>query len=83
MWELYMQVQPYSWAKNRHDVIRFVAQENRRLDFTSQAPVEYRKLAQRCWDAQPDRRPTFTSIVETINKLQAQCREEQAATSVL
>src|SRR5689334_1751705 len=43
--------------------------EGLRPSMPDSAPEEYKKLAERCWDADPDKRPTASKLYNDINGL--------------
>eukprot|EP01133_Synstelium_polycarpum_P004077 gene4077-4749_t len=71
LWELYSRSHPYDefsfgqWmSKLEDEIIRGL-----RPTIPSTCPPEYAELIQSCWTHEPNSRPTFTTIVETISNL--------------
>src|SRR6185312_9613303 len=42
------------------------------------APEEYKKLAERCWDADPDKRPNLSSLVHDIDQLLEEVKKDNS-----
>ncbi|KYQ94307.1 RasGEF domain-containing protein [Tieghemostelium lacteum] len=71
LWELYTRSHPFDefsfgqWmSKLEDEIIRGL-----RPTIPATCPPEYVELIQSCWTHEPSSRPTFTSIVESINQL--------------
>ncbi|EGG25213.1 RasGEF domain-containing protein [Cavenderia fasciculata] len=71
LWELYTRAHPYDefqfgqWmSKLEDEIIRGL-----RPTIPTTCPPEYAELIQSCWTHEPNSRPTFTSVVETLTNL--------------
>eukprot|EP00002_Diphylleia_rotans_P028911 TRINITY_DN5847_c0_g1_i1.p1 TRINITY_DN5847_c0_g1~~TRINITY_DN5847_c0_g1_i1.p1 ORF type:complete len:2350 (+),score=427.40 TRINITY_DN5847_c0_g1_i1:170-7219(+) len=67
IWEVLTRREPYP-GEVAESVAMRVLQDNLRPEFLKEdeAPLEMQTLAQRCWDKDPKRRPTFRDITEEI-----------------
>ncbi|KAK8871015.1 hypothetical protein M9Y10_008928 [Tritrichomonas musculus] len=63
LWEITTSQLPYLGMES-HEIIRQVVANNLRPDITDGMPSELSDLMKRCWDADPDNRPTFDEIVK-------------------
>jgi len=50
-------------------VILHVATKGLRPPIASEIPAEWAALIQRCWDDDPERRPTFGDIQDALEKM--------------
>jgi proto-oncogene tyrosine-protein kinase ROS len=69
LWEIWtLGQQPYS-AKTNHEVMVYVKDRNT-LDRPSMCPISVHSLMARCWEFEPDQRPTFAECLTQIQELQ-------------
>lgn len=81
LWELVERKDPYDDVRNAFQVPLLVANDGRRpRDFSKPAPLGLAHLMKQCWDADPDQRPTFAEIVETLTKWLAPTNGADATT---
>ncbi|TMW69756.1 hypothetical protein Poli38472_001912 [Pythium oligandrum] len=68
LWELVERKDPYE-GLNAFQVPLQVANDGLRpAEFTKSAPLGLDHLMKQCWDSNPNQRPTFEEIAETLNK---------------
>ncbi|TYZ62129.1 hypothetical protein PybrP1_005064 [[Pythium] brassicae (nom. inval.)] len=89
LWELVERRDPYD-GRNAYQVPLLVAHDGLRpAEFTQPAPLGLDQLMKQCWDADPEQRPTFEELAETLHTwlrpsesaedLSAHVRREQIA----
>lgn len=70
MWELMNGRSPFEgWTVPQ--LIRRVVAENWRPAFGPQAPRDYARLAEECWDADPAKRPTLDDVLKRLQDISA------------
>ncbi|KAJ0400766.1 hypothetical protein ATCC90586_002042 [Pythium insidiosum] len=68
LWELVERRDPYA-ELNAFQVPLLVANDGLRpADFTRPAPLGLAELMKQCWDSNPDQRPTFDEITDTLQR---------------
>lgn len=68
LWELVERKDPYE-GLNAYQVPLLVADDGLRpAEFTKVAPLGLDQLMKQCWDADPEQRPTFEELAETLQK---------------
>lgn len=68
LWELVERKDPYE-TLNAYQVPLLVANDGLRpAAFTKAAPLGLDQLMKQCWDADPEQRPTFEELAETLHK---------------
>jgi serine/threonine protein kinase len=67
LWELWERRLPFSDMTSRFDIIDAI-REGKRPDISDNCPAAYRALMQRCWQAEPSRRPTFKYIEKYLRE---------------
>lgn len=68
LWELVERKDPYE-TLNAYQVPLLVANDGLRpAEFTNAAPLGLDHIMKQCWDADPEQRPTFAEIAETLEK---------------
>lgn len=68
LWELVERKDPYENV-NPFQVPLLVAEDGLRpAEFTNAAPLGLEQLMKQCWDADPEQRPTFAELAETLQK---------------
>ncbi len=81
VWEIYSYaVLPYAEISSNQDVFKFVVNGGR-LTPPSNSPPSFQELMKSCWKEQPSSRPSFSSIVDEIEKTLEQ-RELETKTAV-
>ncbi|CAG5134240.1 unnamed protein product [Candidula unifasciata] len=71
LWEIYsFGEMPYSGMRNP-EVLKFVAEEGKRLEKPRAAPVPVYEVMKQCWAALPQERPTFNRIRTSLERLNA------------
>lgn len=82
LWELVERKDPYD-NLNGFQVPYLVANEGLRpADFTNPAPLGLDTLMRQCWDADPEQRPEFHEIAETLLKWMKPQSEQEAELSI-
>lgn len=82
LWELVERKDPYG-ELNGFQVPYLVANEGLRpADFTNPAPLGLDTLMRQCWDADPEQRPEFEEIAETLLKWMKPQSEQEAELSI-
>lgn len=82
LWELVERKDPYG-ELNAFQVPYLVANEGLRpADFTNPAPLGLDTLMRQCWDADPEQRPEFAEIAETLLKWMKPQSEQEAELSI-
>eukprot|EP00803_Ostreobium_quekettii_P000707 evm.model.scf_2001.2 EVM.evm.TU.scf_2001.2 scf_2001:13214-17301(-) len=71
LWEMYYSKRPYSTLHSGDSVCRRVVREGLRPTFGDSAPLRFRNLAERCWNENVAKRPTFGVIVDELTALRA------------
>lgn len=69
LWQLVAREEPYSDRENNIDLAIEVATEGLRPKIPGFCPVDYAELMRRCWAANPDDRPEFDEIQESLTKM--------------
>eukprot|EP00002_Diphylleia_rotans_P021826 TRINITY_DN4256_c0_g1_i1.p1 TRINITY_DN4256_c0_g1~~TRINITY_DN4256_c0_g1_i1.p1 ORF type:complete len:695 (-),score=101.70 TRINITY_DN4256_c0_g1_i1:458-2542(-) len=71
IWEVFSRQEPYEGEEVAESIAIRVAKEGLRPDRIPDAeqPVEFRSLMESCWDNDMNKRPTFTSILKTMNSV--------------
>ncbi len=68
MWETFSYaILPYAEMNSNQDVFKYVVGGGR-LTAPSNCPEEIRKTMKDCWEEQPSSRPSFTTIVDQLEK---------------
>lgn len=68
LWELIERKDPYE-TLNAYQVPLLIANDGLRpAEFTNAAPLGLDHIMKQCWDADPEQRPTFAEIAETLEK---------------
>lgn len=83
LWELWEKKRPFDELSNRFDIMDAI-RAGRRPAISVGCPPAYRSLVQRCWQAEPGRRPNFQYIVRYLKDELARVkrqRERQISTS--
>jgi len=68
VWEVLVWSEPYPNLGTK-DVLKGVARTNLRNAVPAIAPPSLKKLIIKCWDDQPDKRPTFPQVLEELEKM--------------
>eukprot|EP00798_Chlamydomonas_sp_ICE-L_P018585 gene18585-25097_t len=68
MWEIYTAKKPFSKMKQQ-DLVDQVVRNGLRPIFPTNAPEDYAKLAESCWSAAPESRPTFVECTAQLNRM--------------
>lgn len=79
LWELWEKRRPFDNLTSRFDIMDAV-REGLRPDISSSCPPAFRSLIERCWEAEPSRRPMFKYIVRYLKEELAQVKRMQTAT---
>ena len=83
LWEMWEKKRPYEELHSRFDIMDAVRSGRRPL-ISDSCPPAYKSLLQRCWQAEPGRRPNFQYIVRYLKDELARVkrqRERQLSTS--
>ena len=74
IWEIYARVQPYK-NMSISQVVNYVCNENGRpncdLIKMEEMPKGLFELMKKCWDKEPNSRPDFSEILETLNDIRS------------
>ena len=68
MWELVTGRQPFRELRYA-EVMRAIVVDNKRPTFDPDTQEEYVVLAQRCWDRDPSKRPSFETVLIELDKM--------------
>jgi serine/threonine protein kinase len=68
LWVLYTQQEPYTFLENSWDVAKFVL-DGHREKIPQDCPNDYRKLIERCWDGDPNNRPSCEEIISQLEQM--------------
>lgn len=79
LWELWEKRKPFEEYSSRFDIIDAI-RAGSRPKIGDDCPPVFRSLIQRCWQADPARRPTFQSIVKYLRDEHAMIRRQRTAT---
>ena len=80
LWELWERKRPYDDLYSRFDIIDAI-RGGRRPPISQSCPPALKSLIQRCWHAQPARRPTFSYIVRYLKDELARIKRQRLASS--
>lgn len=80
MWELWEKKRPYEELTSRFDIMDAIRSGNR-PPVSDNCPPAFRALMQRCWQAEPTRRPTFKYIERYLKEELARVRRQRASIS--
>lgn len=67
LWEMASREEPYS-GMPPFQVLFAVANKSLRPQIPDDCPLEFRKLIERCWHQNPDKRPDFKEIIEYLEE---------------
>ena len=76
MWELWEKRRPYDEFTSRFDITDAI-RAGKRPAVSENCPPAYRSLLQRCWQAEPARRPTFKYIEKYLKDELARVRRQK------
>ena len=65
LWQIYSQAQPYP-KLHASQVLFQVARDGMRPRIPSKIPLNVVSLIKRCWDHEPERRPSFSEIAAEL-----------------
>ena len=76
LWELWEKKRPYEDLHSRFDIMDAI-RSGRRPAISEGCPPAYRSLTQRCWQAEPGRRPNFQYIVRYLKDELARVKRQR------
>ena len=68
LWEFWSKEPPYKGIKAKEVGIKVKNNKNFRPTMPDEVPQEIAELIKCCWDADPDKRPTFLDIINYIDE---------------
>lgn len=66
LYEMNENQRPFKQIKDVNEIFKAVIQRNERPEFSSATPPSMQKLIKRCWERDPDLRPTFEEIFDIL-----------------
>jgi serine/threonine protein kinase len=76
LWELWEKKRPFEELTSRFDIMDAV-RAGKRPDISANCPPSFRSLIQRCWQAEPSRRPMFKYIVRYLKDELARVKRQK------
>lgn len=81
LWELWERKRPYDDLTSRFDIMDAI-RSGQRPPISANCPPSYKSLIQRCWQAEPTRRPMFQYIVRYLKEELAKVRRQRSVSVV-
>lgn len=78
LWEIITREEPYDGQPGMN-IAFLVAQDGLRPDVPAFCPDPYAQLMTACWDDQPENRPSFTEILNTLHEMSRAAKFQAAA----
>lgn len=78
MWELIERKRPFEEFTSRFDIMDAI-RSGKRPEISPSCPPAYKSLIQRCWQAEPTRRPMFQYIVRYLKEELARVKRQRSA----
>jgi len=77
LWEICSRETPYQNLKSPAAIMKYVTVEKGRPDLTKipkNCPLPLVELMVKCWDHDPDNRPSFEEVLDFLTKLMKECK---------
>jgi serine/threonine protein kinase len=73
VWELFSESEPFEDCDNYMSVLSKISKDERPTisNKSKEIPTEIKILISKCWDKNPENRPTFSDIVKELKKIES------------